>query len=114
MSETKNTMLEAAEPSSWTGSSAGTAASAPRVRVFYVAWYAVNILLIASVIFAIYALGWEFSTRRYLKGFSDAIVPASAPTEKKIDSVLAWMAHGPTRLPYGLLPPSPTATQPIP
>jgi hypothetical protein len=104
MSETKNTMLEAAVPSTWEGSGAATETAAPRVRVFYVAWYAVNILLIAAVVFAIYALGWEFSTRRYLKGFSDAIVPASAPTEKKIESVLAWMAHGPTRLPYGPSP----------
>ena len=74
------------------------------IRVFYVTWYAINILLIAAIIFAIYAVGWEISTRRYLKGFSDAIVPASASTEDKIESVLAWMAHGPTRLPYGPSP----------
>jgi hypothetical protein len=74
------------------------------IRVFYVAWYTVNILLIAAIVFAIYSIGWEISTRRYLKGFSDAIVPASASTEDKIESVLAWMAHGPTRLPYGPSP----------
>jgi hypothetical protein len=54
---------------------------------------------------AIYSLGWEYSTRRYLKGFSDAIVPATAPGDEKIQAVLSWMAHGPARLPYG---PSPT------
>ena len=43
-------------------------------------------------------------TRRYLKGFSDAIVPASAPPVEKIESVLAWMAHGPARLPDGPSP----------
>jgi hypothetical protein len=74
------------------------------IRLFYATWYAVNIALIASIICAIYAVGWEISTRRYLKGFSDAIVPASASTDDKIDSVLAWMAHGPTRLPYGPSP----------
>jgi len=74
------------------------------IRAFYVTWYAVNILLIAAIIFAIYSVGWEISTRRYLKGFSDAIVPASASAEDKIESVLAWMAHGPTRLPYGPSP----------
>jgi hypothetical protein len=74
------------------------------IRVFYVTWYAVNILLIAAIVFAIYSAGWEISTRRYLKGFSDAIVPASASAEDKIESVLAWMAHGPTRLPYGPSP----------
>lgn len=74
------------------------------IGAFYVTWYAVNILLIAAIIFAIYSIGWEISTRRYLKGFSDAIVPASASTEDKIESVLAWMAHGPTRLPYGPSP----------
>ena len=102
MSETKNSMLEADVRSNWTGSHAPAAGA--HVRVFYVAWYVVNILLVVSVIFAIYAFGWEFSTRRYLKGFSDAIVPASAPPVEKIESVLAWMAHGPARLPYGPSP----------
>src|SRR5580658_112147 len=73
--------------------------------VFRFVWYSVGILLIFAMCAAIYSLGWEYSTRRYLKGFSDAIVPATAPGDEKIQAVLSWMAHGPARLPYG---PSPT------
>src|SRR5208337_1370906 len=40
---------------------------------------------------------WEYSTRRYLKGFSDAIVPASSSAQVKIEAILNWMAHGPAR-----------------
>jgi len=64
------------------------------------AWKTVNIFLLAAFLFAVYSIGWEFSTQRYLKGFSDAIVPATAPVEEKVQSILAWMVYGPTRLPY--------------
>ena len=43
--------------------------------------------------------GVEYSTRRYLAGFSDAIVPATAPGDEKIEAILNWMAHGPSRYP---------------
>ncbi len=72
---------------------------------FRFVWHSVGVLLIIAICAAIYSLGWEYSTRRYLKGFSDAIVPATAPGDEKIQAVLNWMAHGPARLPYG---PSPT------
>jgi hypothetical protein len=70
-------------------------------RSFHYVWLVVNGLLIVSIVFMIYAVGWEFSTRRYLKGFSDAIVPATAPGDEKIEAILRWMQHGPARLPYG-------------
>jgi hypothetical protein len=104
MPETKNTMLATDATPDWAAAESATNRTHRGVRVFYVLWYGINVLLIASVIFAIYAMGWELSTRRYLKGFSDAIVPASAPAEDKIESVLAWMARGPTRLPNGPSP----------
>ena len=106
MANTKNTAIESDSPTRWERSEAEIVAT-PRktsVRFFYLAWYGINILLVLSVLFALYAFSWELSTRRYLKGFSDAIVPASAPTEEKVQSVLAWMAHGPARLPYGPSP----------
>jgi hypothetical protein len=68
---------------------------------FRFVWFAVNALLVVSILFALYAVGWEFSTRRYLKGFSDAIVPATAPADEKIEAILRWMDYGPARLPYG-------------
>jgi len=106
MANTKNTAIESDSPTRWERSEAEIVGT-PRktsVRFFYLAWYGINILLVLSVLFALYAFSWELSTRRYLKGFSDAIVPASAPTEEKVQSVLAWMAHGPARLPYGPSP----------
>jgi hypothetical protein len=70
-------------------------------RVFHFAWLLVNALLVLSLLCALYAAGWEFSTRRYLQGFSDAIVPATAPGDEKVEAILSWMKHGPARLPYG-------------
>jgi hypothetical protein len=62
----------------------------------------VNFLLIVSVFLAAYSAGWEFSTRRYLEGFSDAIVPATSPGDEKIEAILHWMAHGPARRSSGV------------
>jgi hypothetical protein len=68
-------------------------------RLFRAMWVVVNGLLVLSLFLAMYAVGWEYSTRRYLTGFSDAIVPATAPDEEKIEAILNWMAHGPARYP---------------
>ena len=68
-------------------------------RLFRAMWLAVNGLLVLSLFLAMYAVGWEYSTRRYLAGFSDAIVPATAPGDEKIEAILNWMAHGPARYP---------------
>lgn len=65
--------------------------------IFRALWYAGNLLLILSVLLAAYSAAWEYSTRRYLKGFSDAIVPSSSSAEEKVQSILNWMAHGPAR-----------------
>lgn len=61
--------------------------------------FAVNVLVLIAVFLVLCAMTWEYSTRRYLRGFSDAIVPALAGPEEKITAILAWMAHGPARLP---------------
>lgn len=65
--------------------------------VFQVVWFATNILLLFAILTACYSAVWEFSTRRYLKGFSDAIVPASGTPEEKIEAILHWMSNGPAR-----------------
>jgi hypothetical protein len=50
------------------------------------------LVLISATLF-LYDLAQEFYTRSYLKGFADAIVPASASPEGKVESLLAWMAR---------------------
>ena len=65
--------------------------------IIRVCWFVVNILLVISLVAVIYSVGWEFSTRSYLKGFSDAIIPASDNPEQKVEAILQWMAHGPVR-----------------
>lgn len=65
--------------------------------ILRVCWLIVNTLLAFSFVAVLYGVGWEFSTRSYLKGFSDAIIPASDNTEQKIEAILQWMAHGPAR-----------------
>lgn len=66
--------------------------------VFRIGWHVVTAPTVASALLFRYSIGWEASTRRYLRGFSDAIVPATAPAEEKVESILSWMAHGPARL----------------
>src|SRR4029077_19247446 len=60
-------------------------------------WFAANLLLVVSFLAVVYGAGWEFSTRSYLKGFTDAIIPASDDPEQQIEAILQWMAHGPVR-----------------
>lgn len=66
-------------------------------RLMLVLSFAVNSVVLAAVLLTIYGAVWEYSTRRYLKGFSDAIIPASSSPEAKVTAILAWMANGPER-----------------
>lgn len=54
-------------------------------------------LLALAFVGLLYSSGWEYSVRQYLKGFSDAIVPAGYTPERKIDAILDWMRTGPPR-----------------
>jgi hypothetical protein len=65
--------------------------------LFRTAWFVVNGMLVLAVLFVMYSTVWEYSTRRYLTGFSDAIVPETSPGDEKIEAILNWMAHGPAR-----------------
>ncbi len=54
-------------------------------------------LLVAVLASSIYAGVREYSVRRYLDGFSDAIVPNSMPEEQKLQAILDWMRAEPSR-----------------
>jgi len=83
------------------------ASAADRHTTFRVLWYGGNILLILAIISAAYSGVWEYSTRRYLRGFSDAIVPESSSPEQKVEAILQWISHGPARQEANSLAPGP-------
>jgi len=65
--------------------------------IFQAVSFVVNILLISSVLLTLFGLGWEYSTRWYLDGFSNAVLPYSSSPEKKVAAILGWMEQGPAR-----------------
>lgn len=54
-------------------------------------------LVLAACLMIATGLEWEYSTRLYLSGFSDAVIPYEAPPEEKIYAILTWMEHGAAR-----------------
>ncbi len=46
----------------------------------------------------VYGLAWNYSTRRYLKGFADAIVPLAGSPEEKTEALAEWFRHEPRRI----------------
>ena len=65
--------------------------------VFRSAWLVTNVLLVLSILMAAYSVVWEYSTRKYLRGFSDAVIPATASPAEKAQAILEWMSSGPAR-----------------
>ncbi len=68
-----------------------------RHLIFRLLWRGVNLLLVAVLVSSVYAGVREYSVRRYLDGFSDAIVPNSMPEEQKLLAILDWMRAEPSR-----------------
>jgi len=65
--------------------------------LFRIVWRGVNVALLAALLALVYSAGWEYSVRRYLSGFTDAIIPANATPEQRVDAILMWMRTGPPR-----------------
>jgi hypothetical protein len=66
--------------------------------VFRGVWWSANLLLLLTFLASAYSAGWEYSVRRYLDGFSDAIIPSSEPAERQVQAILDWMRKGPPRM----------------
>jgi len=64
---------------------------------FRAVWWGANVLLVTVVVSSLYAGFREYSVRKYLKGFSDAVVPETASPEQKVEAILGWMRSGPAR-----------------
>jgi len=68
-----------------------------RHPVFRAMWWATNLLFCAAILSVIFSSFREYSVRRYLDGFSDAIVPNVLPPEEKVEAILSWMRSAPSR-----------------
>ncbi len=60
-------------------------------------WWSSNLLLALSLLALVYCEVREFSARRYLDGYSDAIVPNFVPPEERVEAILDWMRAEPSR-----------------
>ena len=65
--------------------------------VFRSIWWGSNLLLAIAFGAMLYSCVREYSVRRYLDGFSDAIVPDSLPEEQRVQAILDWMRAEPSR-----------------
>jgi hypothetical protein len=66
-------------------------------RVFRAIWWSSNVLLALAFVGLLYSCVREYSVRRYLDGFSDAIVPNILPEEERVEAILSWMRAEPSR-----------------
>ena len=69
-----------------------------RHPLFRLIWWTTNALLLVALFASIGTGVWEYSVRKYLRGFSDAIVPEASTSVDKVQAILAWMRNGPPRL----------------
>jgi hypothetical protein len=68
-----------------------------KYHLFRAGWWGTNLLLAVALGAVLYSAWWEYSVRQYLKGFSDAIVPATASSEEQVEAIFNWMNNGPPR-----------------
>jgi hypothetical protein len=68
-----------------------------RHPLFRLIWWTSNLLLLLALVASIGTGVWEYSVRKYLRGFSDAIVPEASTPVDKVEAILAWMRNGPPR-----------------
>jgi hypothetical protein len=68
-----------------------------RHLLFRSAWLSCNVLFALAVVSLVYSGCWEYSVRKYLQGFADAVVPTNASPDQKVEAILTWMRNGPQR-----------------
>ncbi|MBZ5541107.1 MAG: transglutaminase domain-containing protein [Acidobacteriia bacterium] len=88
--------------------------AASKHPVLRTVWWSADLLLKLALVTLLYSGTWEFSVRQYLRGFSNAVVPAVATPEQKVESILDWLRAGPARAqspsPQGLAQRDPETT----
>jgi len=65
--------------------------------VFRGIWWSSNLLLSIAFVAMLYSCVREYSVRRYLDGFSDAIVPNTLSEQQRVQAILDWMRAEPSR-----------------
>jgi hypothetical protein len=68
-----------------------------RHTVFRTIWWSSNLLLTLAFAALGYSCVREYSVRRYLDGFSDAIVPNILSEQERVEAILNWMRAEPSR-----------------
>src|SRR3984957_7014978 len=68
-----------------------------KASLFQAPSFSFNVLLIFSVWLTLFGVAWEYSTRWYLSGFANAVLPSSSSPEQKVSAILSWMSKGPSR-----------------
>jgi len=66
-------------------------------RLITVARCASKLFMIAGLALFAYSVTWSFATRRYLRGFADAIVPLNGSAQDKTEALLRWFRNEPNR-----------------
>ena len=61
-------------------------------------WWLIDLLILVTLLCSTWTGSREYSVRRYLSGFADAIIPQAEPPQEKVEAILDWMRHGPQRL----------------
>src|SRR5579864_1428031 len=84
-------------PTLYVNNGVGPDALMTKRSIFLTLSFVANLFLVAAVLLTAYGALWEYSTRSYLRGVSDAVVPYAAAPQQKIEAILAWMSGGPPR-----------------
>ena len=66
-------------------------------QLIALARFASKVFMLAALTLLAYSLAWNFSTRSYLKGFADAIVPLAGLPEEKTEALAKWFRNKPQR-----------------
>ena len=58
---------------------------------------ACKLIILGALGLFVYGIAWNFSTRRYLTGFADAIIPLAGSPQEKTEALLGWFHDEPQR-----------------
>src|ERR1039458_9390778 len=75
--------------------------SGVRGKLWVIARFASHALIAVALALVAYSAAWNFSTRRYLAGFADAIIPLTGSPQQKTEALIGWFHSVPQRISPG-------------